>query len=108
MNGNYFYIFKAEPEYNPKSVEKRLKKPGASELLREFATVLAATEPFDAPTVDKAMHAFCEAKGVKLGEMVNPVRVATTGVEVGFGLFETLEILGKEKVLARIEKALGL
>ena len=101
-------IFKADPEYNPKSVEKRLKKPGAAELLREFATVLAATDPFDAGTIDKAMHAFCEARGVKLGDMVHPVRVATTGVEVGFGLFETLEILGKEKVLARIEKALTL
>ncbi len=101
-------IFLAEPEYNAKSVEKRLKKAGGADLLREFAAVLAATEPFDAPTLDKAMHEFCAAKGVKLGDMVHPVRVATTGVEVGFGLFDTLEILGKQKALSRIEKALTL
>ncbi|WP_029629674.1 glutamate--tRNA ligase [Zavarzinella formosa] len=101
-------IFKAEPEYNAKSVEKRLKKPGAADLLREFAVVLAATESFDAATLDKAMHEFCAAKNVKLGDMVHPVRVATTGVEVGFGLFDTLEILGKQRVLERIEKALSL
>ena len=40
--------------------------------------------------------------------MVHPVRVATTGVEVGFGLFETLAILGKSEVLRRIRMALDL
>jgi nondiscriminating glutamyl-tRNA synthetase len=101
-------IFRKDPEYNPKAVEKRLKKPGAAELLREFATVLEKCEPFDATTTERAMNEFCTAKEIKLGEMVHPVRVAVTGVEVGFGLFETLAILGKAEVLRRIGLALML
>src|SRR5262245_2011650 len=99
-------IFRKDPEYNAKAVEKRLKKPGAADLLREFATVLERAEPFDAPGTERAMTEFCLAKGIKLGDMVHPVRVATTGVEVGFGLFDTLAILGKPEVLRRIQLAL--
>jgi glutamyl/glutaminyl-tRNA synthetase len=99
-------IFRPDPEYNAKAVEKRLKKAGAADLLREFATVLERVEPFDAANSERAMNEFCGAKGIKLGDMVHPVRVATTGIEVGFGLFETLAILGKPEVLRRIKLAL--
>jgi glutamyl/glutaminyl-tRNA synthetase len=100
-------IFLAEPEFNAKAVEKHLKKAGAAELLREFAAVLASTDPFDAPTTDKALQDFCTMKGLKPKDLVQPLRVATCGVEVGFGLFDTLAILGKPTVVARIEKALA-
>jgi len=99
-------IFRKEPEYNSKAVEKRLKKAGAADLLREFATMLERVEPFDAANTERAMNDFCSTKGIKLGDMVHPVRVATTGVEVGFGLFDTLAILGKPEVLLRIRLAL--
>src|SRR5262249_28785499 len=101
-------IFRKEPEYNSKAVEKRLKKTGAADLLREFATVLERVEPFDAANTERAMTEYCLAKSIKLGDMVHPVRVATTGVEVGFGLFETLAILGKAEALRRIRLALDL
>jgi glutamyl-tRNA synthetase len=100
-------IFRKDPEFSPKAVEKRLKKPGAADLLRAFVPVLEACEPFDAATTEKAMNDFCTARGIKLGDMVHPVRVATTGVEVGFGLFDTLAILGKTEVLRRIGLALA-
>ena len=101
-------IFRKDPDYSPKAVEKRLKKAGAAELLREFAGVLERCEPFDAATTEKAMNEFCSSRGIKLGDMVHPVRVAATGVEVGFGLFETLAILGKAEVVRRIRLALDL
>jgi glutamyl/glutaminyl-tRNA synthetase len=101
-------IFRRDPEYNPKAVDKRLKKAGAADLVRAFVPVLKACEPFDAPTTEKAMTDFCTAGGIKLGDMVHPVRVATTGVEVGFGLFDTLAILGKDEVLRRVKLALEL
>jgi len=99
-------IFRKDPDYKSKAVEKRLKKTGAADLLRDFAAVLERCEPFDSTTTEKAMNEFCAAKGIKLGDMVHPVRVATTGVEVGFGLFDTLAILGKAEVLRRIGLAL--
>jgi glutamyl-tRNA synthetase len=52
-------------------------------------------------------HAFVEANGIKIGDIVHAVRVAITGKGVGFGLFETLAILGRERCLARIERALS-
>lgn len=101
-------ILKTELTYDPKAVEKVLKKPGAAELLAAFAVILKDLNPFDAMTTDKALHDFATAKGLKPGDVVGPVRVATTGTQVGFGLFETLAILGKETVLKRMERARSL
>ena len=100
-------FFKTDPVYDPKAVEKRLKKPGAADLLRDFAGRLKTVEPFDAPTLDKLLHDYCAEKNLKVGEMVHPLRVATTGVEIGFGLFDALAILGREEVLRRIELGLN-
>ncbi len=97
-----------EPVYDLNAVEKRLKKPGAAELLREFAGQLQSAEPWNPPTLEKALHEFCTSKGIKIGEMVHPVRVATTGVEIGVGLFDVLAILGRDESLRRMEKALSL
>jgi nondiscriminating glutamyl-tRNA synthetase len=104
----YAKPFLADVSYDPKAVEKRLKKAGAADLLRAFAERLAAAEPFDAAMLEKLLHDFCTEKGVKAGDLVHPVRVATTGVEVGMGLFDALEILGKAEVLRRVAKALAL
>ena len=99
----------SEPSYDPKAVEKRLKKAGAADLLcSEFVAPLRQVEPWDAAALEKALHDFCTTKGIKVGEMVHPVRVATTGVEIGIGLFDVLAILGREETLKRIEKALTL
>ena len=92
--------------YDPKAVDKRLKKAGALDLLREFVEPLRNTTPWDAATLEKALHDFCAAKGIKIGDMVHPIRVATTGVEVGLGLFDTMSILGPEETLRRIDLAL--
>lgn len=95
-------ILKSTIEYDAKIVEKAFKDPIAKVLLAEFAEVLKGIEPFDAATTDKAMHDFVAAKGVKMNAIQLPTRVAVTGTNVGFGLFETLEILGRDRVLARI------
>jgi glutamyl-tRNA synthetase len=95
-------LLRDEIEYDAKAMEKAFKKPGAKELLAEFADVLKGLSPFDAPSTDRALHDFAAAKGLKPGDVVQPVRVAVTGSLVGFGLFETLAILGKKKSLARI------
>ncbi|MEO2090068.1 MAG: glutamate--tRNA ligase family protein [Gemmataceae bacterium] len=99
-------VLKAEIEYDPKAVEKAFKDPNAKPLLAEFADVLKGCDPFDAATTDKAAHDFLAAKGVKLGALQMPLRVAVTGTSSGFGIFDTLAILGKETTLKRIAAAL--
>jgi glutamyl-tRNA synthetase len=98
-------FFRNDPTYDPKAVEKRLKKAGAMDLLTTFAKELATVEPFDAPTLDKALHAFCSSRNLKPGELVHPVRVAITGVEVGPGLFDCMAILDRDEVIRRVALA---
>jgi len=52
------------------------------------------------------MQQFVEKHQMKIGQIVHAVRVATTGKSVGFGIFETLAILGRERTLARIDYCL--
>ena len=64
-------------------------------------------EPFDAATLDAMMHDFVAAEGIKISQIIHPVRVAATGKSIGLGLFDTLAILGRECVLRRIERAMA-
>ena len=96
----------ADPEYDAKAVDKKLTKDPVPDLLSEFREVLAKTNPFDVPTLETALVDYCEAKGVKKNLLIHGLRVATTGQEVGVGLFEGLVILGKDETLRRID--LGL
>ncbi len=94
--------------YDEKAFEKRLRKPeDAAELLAEFRGQLAEVEPFAADELERLLKAFVEAKGIKIGQIVHALRVAVTGKAVGFGLFDTLAILGRERCLARIDRALA-
>ena len=104
-----FYIADDRLVYDEKTLDKRLRKAeGATELLTEFRGQLATVEPFAAEELERLLKVFVEAKGVKLGDLVHALRVAVTGKAVGFGLFETLAILGRERCLARIDRALSL
>jgi glutamyl-tRNA synthetase len=93
--------------YDEAAFTKRLGKPEAVELLRRFRDRLAGLEPFDAPTTEAAMQSFTADEGVAIGAIIHPLRVAVTGKSVGFGLFDTLAILGRARTLARIDRALA-
>jgi glutamyl-tRNA synthetase len=95
-------------KYDEKIFEKRLlNPPEAKPLLAKFRGRLAQLEPFDAAGAEQALKEFCEAEGVKIGDVIHALRAATTGKAVGFGMFETLEILGRQSALARIDRALS-
>lgn len=100
-------FLKSDPDYSPESVEKRLKKEGAASLLRGFKEVLATTTPFDPPTLEAALRQYVKERGVKADLLIHSLRVSTTGVEVGVGLFDALVLLGKEEVLRRIDLGLA-
>ena len=59
------------------------------------------------PSLDELMHKFVESEQIKIGQIIHAVRVAVTGKMIGFGLFETLTILGRQSCLARLDRALG-
>jgi len=103
-----FFVADEQLEYDEKAVNKRLKKEGAAELLATFKDVLAHVEPFDAEHTEKALKQFVEDEGIKIGDIIHALRVAVTGKAVGIGMFDTLEIVGKEHCLARIDRALAI
>lgn len=102
-----FFVNDEDLEYDEKSLEKRIRKPEkAVELLQAMKHQLASVEPFDAPALDQLLHDFVESRQIKIGQIIHALRVATTGKSVGIGLFEALEIIGREGCLARIQRAL--
>jgi glutamyl-tRNA synthetase len=94
--------------YEPKAVEKHLKKEPGSGWIGELRQIVASAEPFDVPTLKAKIDAFIEASGGRKSAVpiTQTLRVAATGKEVGFGIYETLAILGKERCLARIDRVL--
>ncbi|GJQ29244.1 MAG: glutamate--tRNA ligase [Phycisphaerae bacterium] len=95
--------------FAPAAVEKHLKAnngQGAA-LLRAFATRLAACDPFDPPTIHALIDAFVKEHALpNPGPIAQAVRVAVAGEPVTPGLGETLAVLGKSSVLARITRCL--
>ncbi len=81
--------------------------PEALQLLGELAGRLKSVDPFVPAELEKVFHGMAEEKGLKLGKLAQPVRVAVTGGTVSPGIFEVLEVMGKEKTLRRLEAAIG-
>ena len=63
---------------------------------------------FDADALDKLLHDFCETEDVKIGQIIHAIRIASTGKPSGPGMFDCLAVLGKDRVLARIDRALAI
>ncbi|MBI4052246.1 MAG: glutamate--tRNA ligase [Elusimicrobia bacterium] len=99
------FFFK-EVEYDPKAVEKVLKTSGTASVLKGLKVVLKGLTPFDEKGLENCIRAFSKSEGLKTGQVFHPVRVAVSGRTQGPSLFGMLEVLGKEKVLSRIDSAL--
>ena len=85
----------------------RAQLDGAAPILREAAETLKTVEPFDAARVESALRALAERRGQKPREAFQPIRVAVTGSKVSPGLFESMELLGRDETLARLAAAAG-
>lgn len=94
--------------YDEKAFAKRLRKsPESVELLREFRDHLVAADPFDAANTERLLNEFVESKGTKLGLVIHALRVSVTGKPKGPGMFDCLELLGRDRCLARIDRTLA-
>jgi glutamyl-tRNA synthetase len=73
--------------------------------LRRARAELAALPAFDHETIESRLRALAAELGLKVGQFLGIVRVAVSGKKVAPPLFETLAILGRERCLARMERA---
>ena len=87
-----------------KAVEKRLKKPGVKATLLDLVTRFGAVAAADwtAPNLEALVKGLSQGNG--MGPWVHPIRVAVSGRGEGIGLFEMLQLLGKETTRARLGK----
>ncbi|MFE2887783.1 glutamate--tRNA ligase [Streptomyces graminifolii] len=106
ITDNVDFLFLAEPVEDEASWAKAMKE-GSDALLRTAREKLESADWNSAESLKEAVLAAGETHGLKLGKAQAPVRVAVTGRTIGLPLFESLEILGKEKTLARIDAALA-
>ncbi len=84
-------------------MRKNLKKdPRVAGLLSDLAERLGKLGTFDQHSVEEVFRAFADEKQIKAGLIINGARTAVSGTAVGPGLFEMLDILGKERVVARL------
>ncbi len=93
-------------EIDPKAGDKFLK-PEHIHLLSELRELLSGISDFTAPEIEKAFISLAERHELKLGAIAQPARVAITGTTASPGIFEVMEVVGKEKVLKRLKKAIG-
>jgi len=98
------YLFIEPTTYDGAGVAKRWK-PDSAAHMRAYADCIAALPAFDAASAEAAMRAMADEDGVGFGALVHPARLAVTGVTVGAGLFETMEVLGRDACVARLRRA---
>ena len=93
-----------EPETDEKAW-KKVMKDGALPLLSEALEAVRGAEPFEPEELESSLGRILAEHDVKPGKLYQPIRVAITGTAVSPGIFESLAVLGKERSVARIERA---
>ncbi|HBI45608.1 MAG TPA: glutamate--tRNA ligase [Planctomycetales bacterium] len=106
---DYAYFFRDDKvfSYDGKAFDKYVRKPPLPDLLRKMRPLLEAAPAFGAAALQGLVEDFARAEGFKPGPVSQTLRVAVTGTDVGFSAYATLAILGKERCLARIDRALA-
>ena len=105
MSESARFYFEENVRYEEKA-DRKFLKPDILPLMRETRTRIENTADFTQKSLEGLFLGILEEKKIKLGEIAQPLRVALTGTSVSPGLFEVMEVLGKDKVLRRMDEAL--
>jgi len=101
--------FSDEFDFDEQAKKKNLcKEPRLREFLPELAERLNSLATFSGAATEEAFREYADEKGVKAGLLINAARTAVSGTSVGPSLFEMLETLGRQRVVARLIKAIDL
>jgi glutamyl-tRNA synthetase len=102
--GALFYF--REIIYDTKADEKFLK-PELAELLEDLLFTLKGADAFTQDELERIFSNFVETHHIKLGTVAQPLRVALTGKTASPGIFEVMEVMGKDMVVIRLSKAIA-
>lgn len=93
-------------DYDATAVKKWIKE-GSVEILKDALETLKNLESWDAQSIDKALEALAQRREVGMGKVGQPLRVAITGTAMSPGIGDTMILAGRERALARIERAIA-
>ncbi|MGE0790754.1 MAG: glutamate--tRNA ligase [Sandaracinaceae bacterium] len=100
------YYFREPPEVDEKA-QKKFLVPKAKDHLISFRALVADAEPFERGALEAKVHAWMEERGVGFKDYAQAVRVALSGRSATPGLFEVMEVLGKDLCLVRLDRAIA-
>lgn len=99
-----FFFFQKPKTYDPDMVKKQWK-PDTPQLLSEISEKFGEMKTFDKESIEVVIKDFLEKKQTGMGRLMNPLRLALVGAPKGPGMFDIMEILGRDEVIERIENA---
>jgi glutamyl-tRNA synthetase len=106
----FLFVGDGEIEYQNDAMGKVLLKNEKHGLtaLKAIRIPLGEIADWSAANIERAVKAHCDATGLGLGKVAQPIRVAVSGAAISPPIFESLEFLGKERTLRRIDRCIGL
>ena len=99
-------FLEASPTMDPVAVEKHLSKADLAPAMGAFADALPRLDPYEPVALEQLLRATAEASGLKAAALIHATRVAVTGRSVSPGLFDVLALLGRERVVDRLRRAM--
>jgi glutamyl-tRNA synthetase len=101
------FFFNADFDYDASElVQRKMDEAGTLRALEESLPVIQSVEPFDAANLEEKLRPLADTLDIKVGQLLGTLRVATSGLKVSPPLFESMEILGRERVLRDINRAI--
>ena len=100
----FFFTPDEQIVYAADAVEKVLKKQNGLSVLRDLRPILTGLPDWTAAALDAAVKGYAEKTGLGLGKVAQPLRVAVSGGTISPPIFESLELLGRDRTLARIDR----
>ena len=95
------------PSDDPKAFQKVIGAEGGSQTLTAARQALADTDPFTVDNIEASLRQVVESRGLKPGQVFQPVRVAIAGTTISPGIFESVALLGKDRTLSLVDDALA-
>ncbi|HPT01261.1 MAG TPA: glutamate--tRNA ligase [Bacteroidales bacterium] len=99
------YFF-SDPENYDEKVVLKIWKPETPALLQDLIHLIKATEPYTEENLEATIHAYIAEKSIGMGKLMNPFRLAVVGTNAGPGMMDIAALIGKEKIIQRIQKAI--
>lgn len=102
------FLFKDKIDFDPEAIEQHLRGKDVVENLLKLRKRLEPLGSFQPPDIEKEVRSLAADLGIKAGELIHPARVALTGRSAAPGIFEVMALIGKKRVIERLNNTPNL